>query len=93
MERKTGIIESVMHNRQLMLLVTAILVAAGIYALKVMPKQENPVFTIRQGIVIGVYPGANVEMVEAQLTKPLETFLLTFPEVNRQKTYSGFYLY
>ena len=88
MERKTGIIESVMHNRQMMLLVTAILVAAGIYALKVMPKQENPVFTIRQGIVIGVYPGANVEMVEAQLTKPLETFLLTFPEVNRQKTYS-----
>ena len=88
MKNKTGIIESVMHNRQVLLLVTAILIAAGIVALKVMPKQEMPEFTVRQGIVIGVYPGANVETVEAQLTKPLETYLLTFPEVNRQKTYS-----
>jgi len=88
MKRNNGIIESVMRYRQIMLLVTAILVIAGIYALEVMPKQENPIFVIRQGIVVGVYPGANSEMVEEQLTKPLEKFLLTFPEVNRQKTYS-----
>ncbi|MCL2041887.1 MAG: efflux RND transporter permease subunit [Bacteroidales bacterium] len=86
--KKKGIIESVMRNRQIMLLIAAFLVIAGIYALKVMPKQEMPTFTIRQGVVIGVYPGANVETVEEQLTKPLERYLLTFPEVNRQKTYS-----
>ena len=85
---RKGIIEAVMRHRQIMLLITTALIIAGIYALKVMPKQEFPIFTIRQGIVIGVYPGANSETVEAQLTKPLETFLLTFPEVNRQKTYS-----
>ena len=88
MNNKTGIIESVMRNRQIMVLITAMLIIAGIYALKVMPKQEMPVFTIRQGVVIGVYPGADVETVEEQLTKPLERYLLTFPEVNRQKTYS-----
>jgi len=88
MREKTGIIESVMRNRQILLLITAVLIIAGIYALKVIPKQENPTFTIRQGVVIGVYPGANIETVEAQLTKPLEKYLLTFPEVNRHKTYS-----
>ena len=88
MNNRTGIIEAVMQNRQIMLLLTAILIIAGIYSLKVMPKQEFPIFTIRQGIVIGVYPGADVETVEAQLTKPLEKYLLTFPEVNREKTYS-----
>jgi len=77
-----------MRHWQIMLLITAALVIAGIYALEVMPKQENPIFVIRQGVVIGIYPGANSEMVEEQLTKPLETFLLTFPEVNRKKTYS-----
>lgn len=88
MKKKTGIIEWVMHYRQIMLLVTAILVIAGIYALSVMPKQEYPEFVIRQGVVIGVYPGASAETVEEQLSKPLENYLLTFPEVNRKKTYS-----
>jgi len=88
MKEKTGIIETVMRNRQILIIVTSILIIAGIYALIVMPKQETPIFTVRQGIVIGVYPGANIETVEAQLTKPLETYLLTFPEVNRAKTYS-----
>ena len=88
MKRNNGIIESVMRHWQIMLLVTAALIIAGIYALEVMPKQENPIFVIRQGVVIGVYPGASSEMVEEQVTKPLETFLLTFPEVNRAKTYS-----
>lgn len=77
-----------MLHRQIMLLVTSVLIIAGIYALQVMPKQENPEFTIRQGVVIGVYPGASSETVEEQLTKPLEKYLLTFPEVNRKKTYS-----
>ena len=88
MKRKTGIVELVMRYKQIMLLVTAILVLCGIYALFVMPKQENPIFVIRQGIVIGVYPGADSKVVEEQLARPLENYLLTFPEVNREKTYS-----
>lgn len=88
MKKKIGIIEWAMRYRQIVLLITAILVIAGIYALSVMPKQEYPEFTIRQGVVIGVFPGASSDMVEEQLTKPLEKHLLTFPEVNREKTYS-----
>jgi len=88
MRKKLGSIELAMRHNQIMLLVVGLLVVTGIYALVMMPKQEYPEFTIRQGVVIGVYPGANSSVVEEQLTKPLEKHLLTFPEVNRKKTYS-----
>ena len=86
--RKTGFIETVMRYRQIMLLAVALLMIAGVYALMVMPRQEYPTFIIRQGVVIGVCPGVSSETVEEQLTRPLERYLLTFPEVNRKKTYS-----
>jgi multidrug efflux pump subunit AcrB len=38
--------------------------------------------------VIGVYPGANAQEVEEQLTKPLERYLFTYTEVKRAKTTS-----
>lgn len=88
MEKKIGIIEWAMRYWQIVLLITGLFVIVGIYALKVMPKQEYPEFIIRQGVVIGVFPGASSDVVEEQLTKPLEKHLLTFPEVNREKTYS-----
>lgn len=86
--KKKGIIEWAMQNRQIVFLLTGVLIILGIYALVVMPKQEYPVFTIRQGVVIGVYPGASSLEIEQQVTKPLERYLFTFPEVNRKKTHS-----
>lgn len=77
-----------MKNRQIIILLVATLFVAGIYSLSVMPKQEQPEFTIRQGVVVGIYPGASTEDIEEQLTKPLERYLFTYPEVNRKKTTS-----
>ncbi len=88
MKKKTGIIESVMRHSSLMFFFVAVLVAVGAYALWNMPKQEFPEFTIRQGVVVGVFPGATSAQVEEQLAKPLEKFLFTYKEINREKTYS-----
>ncbi len=88
MKENNKVIEWAMKNRQVVLLVVAVLFVAGIYSLVVMPKQEQPEFTIRQGVVAGVYPGATSLDVEEQLTKPLERYLFTFTEVNREKTTS-----
>ena len=77
-----------MHYRSIMILLVIALVAFGIYALVVMPKNEFPTVTVRQGIVAGVYPGATSSEVEEQLTKPLETFLWGFKEIKKKKTYS-----
>lgn len=77
-----------MHYKSIMLLVVCTLVLFGVFALVNMPKNEFPDFTIRQGVVVGVYPGANVHDVEEQLTKPLEKFLWQFKEIKKAKTYS-----
>ncbi len=85
---KRDIVESVMHYKSIMLLLATVLIVFGIYSLIDMPKNEFPSFTIRQGVVVGVYPGANTKEVEEQLTKPLEKFLWGFKEIKKKKTYS-----
>lgn len=86
--KRNGIIESAMRYHRIMLLIVGLMVALGIYGLAVMPKQEFPPFTIRQGLIVGVYPGATSEEVEEQLAKPLERFLFTYKEVKKAKTYT-----
>lgn len=81
-------VEFSMHHRQIIILTVSILVVIGIFALIKMPKQEFPAFSIRQGLVIGVYPGATSAEVEEQLTSPLEEYLFSYKEVNKELTYS-----
>jgi multidrug efflux pump subunit AcrB len=88
MQKNNGMIEWAMQNRQIVVLLTAALFVAGIYSLAMISKQEMPEYIIRQGVVAGVYPGASSQMVEEQLTKPLERYLFTFAEVKRAKTTS-----
>jgi len=86
--RKNNIIETAMHYRSITMTIVAAFVIFGIYALYVMPKNEFPSFTIRQGVVVAAYPGASAEEIEQQVTKPLEDFLWTFKEIDKKKTYS-----
>ena len=68
------------------LLIVGILFVLGIFGMWNMPKDEFPQATIRQGVVIAVYPGATSEEVEQQVARPLERYLFTFKEVKRNKT-------
>ena len=68
------------------LLIIGILFLLGIFGMYDMPKDEFPAFTIRQGVVVAVYPGATTEEVEQQVARPLERYLFTFGEVHRTKT-------
>ncbi len=81
-------IETCMHYHRLMLLVVGMLVLLGAVAISQIPKQEYPVFTIRQGVIVAVYPGATAEEVEEQVAKPLEEFIFTYKEIRREKTYT-----
>ena len=83
-----GIISGSIRHQKIVWAVVAVIVAFGIYALVDMKKDEFPAYSYPQGIVAGVYPGANAEEVESQLTKPLEELLFTLPEVDRKNTYS-----
>ncbi len=86
--KRRGVVEWTMHYHKIVLLLVAFLVVLGIFALPNMPKKEYPDFTIRNALVLGIYPGASSEQVEAQLTIPLEKHLLSYKGVDREKTYS-----
>ena len=75
-----------LEHYSISLLMVGILFVMGIYGMYVMPKDEFPAFTIRQGVVVAVYPGATSEEVEQQVAKPLERYLFTYGEVWRAKT-------
>ena len=75
-----------LEHYSISLLIVGILFVLGIYGMYVMPKDEFPHATIRQGVVVAVYPGATSEEVEQQVARPLERYLFTYGEVNRTKT-------
>ena len=75
-----------LRHYSISLLIVSLLFILGIYGMKQMPKDEFPHATIRQGVVIAVYPGATSEEVEEQVARPLERYLFTYGEVYREKT-------
>ena len=75
-----------LQHYSITLLIIMILFVMGIYGMYVMPKDEFPHATIRQGVVVAVYPGATSEEVEQQVARPLERYLFTYGEVKRAKT-------
>ena len=75
-----------LEHYSITLLIITILFVLGIYGMYVMPKDEFPHATIRQGVVVAVYPGATSEEIEQQVARPLERYLFTYGEVKRAKT-------
>ena len=88
MKRTRNHIEGAMRQHGIVFFVFLMLMAFGIWSLPKMNKDEFPQFTIRQGVVAAIYPGATAEEVEAQVTRPLEEYINTFEEVNKAWTYS-----
>ena len=88
MENKMNWLKWPLEHYSISLLIIGILFVLGIYGMYVMPKDEFPHATIRQGVVVAVYPGATSEEVEEQVARPLERYLFTYGEVNRLKTTS-----
>ena len=86
--KKRNFVEWAMHYRQIVIFVTACLVAFGIYSLPQMNKNEFPDFTVRQGIVVAVAPGNTAQEMVEQVTKPLEEYIFTYKEVKKEKTFS-----
>ena len=75
--------EICLYYRQIVILLVTCLVALGVYGLVNINKNEFPDYTVREGIVAAVYPGATSEEVEQQVTKPLERYIFSYKEVLR----------
>jgi multidrug efflux pump subunit AcrB/outer membrane protein TolC len=87
-KNKFCMIEKMMRNNNIVVIIAAAIIIVGIVALIKMPRNEFPTFTIRQGVIVGVYPGATSAEVEKQLTTVVENYIFGYQEVKKAKTYS-----
>ena len=81
-------VRAALRYPQVTLVLSGMLVAAGLSALLTMPRREDPKITIPIGVVAAVYPGATSPEVEDQVTRKIEEHLFHFEEVRRDKTFS-----
>ena len=87
-ESKRSFIDSAFVYHNIIILLVGMLVVTGIVGLVVMPKQEMPVFTIRQGAVVAVCPGMSSNDIEQRVAPQVEDFVFGFKEVKKTKTSS-----
>jgi copper/silver efflux system protein len=78
------------HNRFLVVLVTTLAVAWGLYAVRSIPLDALPDLSDVQVIVRTTYPGQAPQVVEDQVTYPLTTTLLSVPYAQTVRGYSLF---
>ena len=76
------------NNYKITAFLSGLLFIFGLYGIYMMPKDEMPPFTIRQGVVVALMPGATSQEIEEQVARPLERYIFTYKEVDRSKTYS-----
>ncbi|MEM7698109.1 MAG: efflux RND transporter permease subunit [Verrucomicrobiota bacterium] len=60
------------NNRYLLILTMVVTLVAGLSALNGLPRQEDPVITNRNPILITPFPGASADRVEALVTEKIE---------------------
>ena len=78
------------NNRFMVLLLTGLLVVAGIWAVVTTPVDAIPDLSDVQVIVFTEYPGQGPEVVEDQVTYPLTTSMLSVPFAKTVRGYSFF---
>ena len=81
-------IESAMKHHGLVMALFMGLMVFGIWSLPKMNKDEFPQFTIRQCLVVSLYPGATAEEMEQQVAIPLEDYINSFETVDKPRTFS-----
>lgn len=89
MKSRVNIIEAAMKYKQIVIAFVLLMMIIGTIGLLKMPRREFPEFVIRQGVILGLYPGKTSEEVEEQLTKVVENYIFGYEEVNKLKTVSN----
>jgi len=77
-----------LRHRQVAFVLSFAVIALGIESLLTMSRQDTPTVSVHQALVAMIYPGATTAHVEQQVTRPLETYLFSFTEINPSKTKS-----
>ena len=84
------IIDSSIRNRLLVIIVTIVVIAAGILAVTNISLDAIPDLSDVQVIILTEYAGQAPEIVEDQVTYPLTTQMLSVPHAKTVRGYSFF---
>ena len=84
------IIEASVNNKFMTILLTGLVIGAGIYAMYMTPLDAIPDLSDVQVIVLTEYPGQAPQVVEDQVTYPLTTAMLGVPFAKVVRGYSFF---
>lgn len=76
------------ENPRIMFLMICLIVVAGLSSLIVLPRMEDPLLTERVAALTVVFPGADAERVESQVTELLEDELLELDEIQEMRSIS-----
>ena len=85
-----GIIDACLRNRFLVIVMTLLLVAAGVLAARSTPLDAIPDLSDVQVIVFTKYPGQGPQVVEDQVTYPLTSAMLGVANASAVRGYSFF---
>ena len=77
------------RDQRLLSLVICLIVVAGLAALLVLPRMEDPVLTERAGIINTLYPGASAERVESLVTEKIESKVQEIEEIKELRSISS----
>lgn len=70
-----------LERRRLVVATAFLLALAGVASWMTMPREEDPIFPRRNGIIVTAFPGADAETVERLVTEPLEEHLAEVEEI------------
>ncbi len=82
------VIEYFIDNPAITWTMTAIFFVGGIVGLMTLGQLEDPVFTVKKGVIVTQYPGATPEEVELEVTDRLEKALWEVPQLKDTWSYS-----
>ena len=77
------------RNPRLLSLTLCVILVAGLAAIMVLPRMEDPVLTQRAAIINTVFPGASAERVEALVTDKIEAKLQDIEEIKDLRSTSS----
>ncbi len=76
-----NVLPAILERRRLVVATALLLALAGVFSWLTMPREEDPKFPRRNGLVLTVFPGADAETVERLVVEPLEEALAEVEEV------------
>jgi len=76
------------RNPRLLILLVGLIVVTGLASFTALPRMEDPILTQRFGIIRTIFPGADADRIESQVTKPIEESIATLKGIKEIRSES-----